>query len=204
MLDYDSPTLAPSAVPRPARLLFPFECTIGSQRSSDNGNMSSVVGHAERATDKQYAQEAAMAVWRGVPVRIGRNDDGPAGIGHVRTYRPHGGNRRRGTMSNVLKFRSTDTSGRADRVFNTPQDTYADILSELRDPQFRVLAFSDPYVGRRHSEIHAFSIRYTAPVDSALLVEPVGLRACRLQPRPNRMRRASPEHLSRDQVYATL
>ena len=125
-----------------------------------------------RATDKRIAEEAANAVWRGNPVKIGvntRDRSGINGIGRVFIYRPY--------SPGVVKY---DNDNRSLGMYENVLQTYNDILQELRGNHFRVIAFGDPKVFRPYSQIHPHSIAYTVPVSSRLTHEPVGTLTCQL------------------------
>ena len=126
---------------------------------------------AGRVRDTRLAEEVARALFRGNPVKIGLNERGVVGIGNAWEYRP---------IADGHGVQKMWADGEIIRVFHNYRALMDDVLSALRRPTFRVLAFGDALASRGYSQIHPQSIAYTVPVSERLTHIPVGQLTCQL------------------------
>lgn len=113
------------------------------------------------------ARECANALWLGYPVLVGTNE-GKFGEGTAIRYRGRSA-QNRPALDRVEfvdryidgnQYRMSDDVGRILDTFTSWQQTYEALLREIRAPLFRVIQFSDPYVGNARTQLYARSIDY--------------------------------------------
>ena len=137
-------------------------------------------GGRKRPRDIDVAADATAALWRGQSVQVGSNI-GKLGEGTAIRYRGRSDYNHPNDYVQVIdkfvasggQFRTQDDMNRTLAIFATPQQTYEDLLRELRDPMFRVIVFADPWVKMDKSQLYSYAIEYTVPVAARLTAQVV-------------------------------